>query len=319
MAVKEVPPEGRNLPSVYVKMDLWQLGSSAVQGQRACSKSSRILDDERHHRKASGRRQYVSHGVSIFFFTIPTFSRCLLICFESLREGQETPTPLFRSFAPRTSADHLGLRIKFTAWCSQIFLVPAIDVLIAVYVPYLIRLQCLTDANVSIGDDARDVPVFACVSGDVQSVQQLAVVGSLFRQGPVGLFVDHFGAVDLDPEANLGRQLAGTRPRQDYGKLEVRLRQHRLEEFWVVDFVSLDGPVSPAELWTLNAASWEQDETWRLLFRRNAVMLGTVFTGAFIWEIGYNTQMNKLWDSMNRGRQWKDIRHKYVEASDDDE
>ncbi|KAI6373735.1 hypothetical protein MCOR25_003362 [Pyricularia grisea] len=128
MAVKEVPPEGRNLPSVYVKMDLWQLGSSAVQGQRACSKSSRILDDERHHRKASGRRQYVSHGVSIFFFTIPTFSRCLLIFFESLREGQETPTPLFRSFAPRTSADHLGLRIKFTAWCSQIFLVPAIDV-----------------------------------------------------------------------------------------------------------------------------------------------------------------------------------------------
>lgn len=30
-------------------------------------------------------------------------------------------------------------------------------------------------------------------------------------------------------------------------------------------------------------------------------MLGTVFAGAFVWEIGYNTQMNKLWDSMNRG------------------
>ncbi|KAI6482431.1 qcr9 subunit 9 of the ubiquinol cytochrome-c reductase complex [Pyricularia oryzae] len=58
---------------------------------------------------------------------------------------------------------------------------------------------------------------------------------------------------------------------------------------------------------------------YNLLFRRNAVMLGTVFAGAFVWEIGYNTQMNKLWDSMNRGRQWKDIRHKYVEASEDDE
>ena len=51
---------------------------------------------------------------------------------------------------------------------------------------------------------------------------------------------------------------------------------------------------------------------------------------------GFNTGMNKLWDHHNRGvclisivetiglltsvqRQWKDIRHKYVEAAEEEE
>ncbi|KAK0734933.1 cytochrome b-c1 complex subunit 9, partial [Lasiosphaeria miniovina] len=53
-------------------------------------------------------------------------------------------------------------------------------------------------------------------------------------------------------------------------------------------------------------------------FRRNFTMLGVVFAGAFGFEMFYNTTMDKIWDHHNRGRQWKDIRHKYVEAEEDD-
>ncbi|KAI1368651.1 ubiquinol-cytochrome C reductase, partial [Xylaria arbuscula] len=49
------------------------------------------------------------------------------------------------------------------------------------------------------------------------------------------------------------------------------------------------------------------------LFRRNFQMLGLVFASAFAFEMVYDTGMNKVWDNMNRGRQWKDIRHRYVE------
>ncbi|KAH6651135.1 cytochrome b-c1 complex subunit 9 [Chaetomium tenue] len=57
---------------------------------------------------------------------------------------------------------------------------------------------------------------------------------------------------------------------------------------------------------------------YNTLFRRNWTMLGAVFVGAFAFEIGYDNVMNKVWDNNNRGRQWKDIRHKYVEGGDDE-
>ncbi|CAG9939203.1 unnamed protein product [Clonostachys rosea f. rosea IK726] len=34
---------------------------------------------------------------------------------------------------------------------------------------------------------------------------------------------------------------------------------------------------------------------------------------------GFNGIMNKVWDANNRGRQWKDIRHKYVADAEEDE
>ncbi|KAK2026122.1 hypothetical protein LX32DRAFT_642128 [Colletotrichum zoysiae] len=83
-------------------------------------------------------------------------------------------------------------------------------------------------------------------------------------------------------------------------------------------------------------------------------MLGFVFATGFAFEMGFNGAMNKYWDYLNRGvsinepvsretsvslrrstfghsvgmdlltrsrmqRQWKDIRHKYIESADDDE
>ncbi|KAF3015639.1 hypothetical protein E8E14_011386 [Neopestalotiopsis sp. 37M] len=58
---------------------------------------------------------------------------------------------------------------------------------------------------------------------------------------------------------------------------------------------------------------------YNALFRRNFTMLGAVFAGGFAFELFFNQGMNKLWDNANRGRQWKDIRSRYVQAEEEDE
>jgi ubiquinol-cytochrome c reductase subunit 9 len=56
------------------------------------------------------------------------------------------------------------------------------------------------------------------------------------------------------------------------------------------------------------------------LIRRNAVYLTTIFASAFAFEIAFDSTSNKIWDAMNRGRQWKDIKHRYmVKEEEDDE
>ncbi|KAI0047317.1 ubiquinol-cytochrome C reductase [Auriscalpium vulgare] len=54
---------------------------------------------------------------------------------------------------------------------------------------------------------------------------------------------------------------------------------------------------------------------YNAVFKRNSVYVTTIFTGAFAFGIGFDTGVTKFWDSWNRGKQWKDIRHKYVEES----
>ncbi|RAO68044.1 uncharacterized protein BHQ10_004056 [Talaromyces amestolkiae] len=55
------------------------------------------------------------------------------------------------------------------------------------------------------------------------------------------------------------------------------------------------------------------------LFQRNAVYLTSIFAGAFAFEVAFDTASNKIWDTMNRGRQWKDIRHQYIQKAEEDE
>ncbi|KAI3639346.1 hypothetical protein MIR68_002876 [Amoeboaphelidium protococcarum] len=45
--------------------------------------------------------------------------------------------------------------------------------------------------------------------------------------------------------------------------------------------------------------------------RKKPVFIGTLITGAFFFEMGYTKFTDSLWDYINRGRQWKDIEHKY--------
>ncbi|TEB35410.1 ubiquinol-cytochrome C reductase [Coprinellus micaceus] len=49
------------------------------------------------------------------------------------------------------------------------------------------------------------------------------------------------------------------------------------------------------------------------IFKRNSVFVATVFAGAFAFGIGFDTGVTKFYDSYNKGKQWKDIRHKYIQ------
>ncbi|KAF6742626.1 cytochrome b-c1 complex subunit 9 [Ephemerocybe angulata] len=54
---------------------------------------------------------------------------------------------------------------------------------------------------------------------------------------------------------------------------------------------------------------------YNAVFKRNSVFVSTIFIGAFAFGIGFDTGVQKFWDSYNKGKQWKDIRHKYVQES----
>jgi len=50
--------------------------------------------------------------------------------------------------------------------------------------------------------------------------------------------------------------------------------------------------------------------------KRNSVYVTSIFAGAFAFGIGFDVGVSRLWDSWNRGKQWKDIRHKYDQGGD---
>ncbi|SHO79077.1 Similar to S.cerevisiae protein QCR9 (Subunit 9 of ubiquinol cytochrome-c reductase (Complex III)) [Malassezia sympodialis ATCC 42132] len=56
---------------------------------------------------------------------------------------------------------------------------------------------------------------------------------------------------------------------------------------------------------------------YNIIVKRNSIYVGTIFAGAFGFGIAFDTLTEKWWDYHNKGKQWKDIRHKYV--SDDAE
>ncbi|OQE23090.1 hypothetical protein PENSTE_c009G03513 [Penicillium steckii] len=59
---------------------------------------------------------------------------------------------------------------------------------------------------------------------------------------------------------------------------------------------------------------------FRSIIRKNAVFLTTIFAGAFAFELSFDTFSNKVWDSWNAGRQWKDIKPRYlVQAEEEDD
>ncbi|OCH95975.1 ubiquinol-cytochrome C reductase UQCRX/QCR9-like protein [Obba rivulosa] len=49
------------------------------------------------------------------------------------------------------------------------------------------------------------------------------------------------------------------------------------------------------------------------IVKRNSVFVSTIFAGAFAFSVGFDVAVTKFWDSWNRGKQWKDIRHKYIQ------
>ncbi|KAK3058245.1 Cytochrome b-c1 complex subunit 9, mitochondrial [Extremus antarcticus] len=58
------------------------------------------------------------------------------------------------------------------------------------------------------------------------------------------------------------------------------------------------------------------------IIKRNAVFLTTIFAGAFATNIVFNIGMDSMWDQINKGRQWKDIKQRYMgdqEGGEDDD
>ncbi|KAL2012044.1 hypothetical protein VTN00DRAFT_4762 [Thermoascus crustaceus] len=73
-------------------------------------------------------------------------------------------------------------------------------------------------------------------------------------------------------------------------------------------------PPSPS-----SPSPYRHPSQWLTFFRKNATFLTTVFAGAFFAEIAWDNVTDKIWDQMNQGRQWKDIRHKYIQKAEEEE
>ncbi|KAI9376225.1 UQCRX/QCR9 like ubiquinol-cytochrome C reductase family protein [Aspergillus egyptiacus] len=58
---------------------------------------------------------------------------------------------------------------------------------------------------------------------------------------------------------------------------------------------------------------------YQILIRRNTFYLTSIFAGAFAFEVAFDTTTNSLWDFWNRGRQWKDIKHQYLNKAEEDD
>ncbi|KAJ4375100.1 qcr9 subunit 9 of the ubiquinol cytochrome-c reductase complex [Neocucurbitaria cava] len=58
---------------------------------------------------------------------------------------------------------------------------------------------------------------------------------------------------------------------------------------------------------------------YNAVIRRNSTLLFTVFGAAFGMQLAFDTSSDKVWDAFNRGRQWKDIKQRYLEKAEDDE
>uniref|UniRef100_A0A0S1MIH4 Complex III subunit 9 n=1 Tax=Phakopsora pachyrhizi TaxID=170000 RepID=A0A0S1MIH4_PHAPC len=64
-------------------------------------------------------------------------------------------------------------------------------------------------------------------------------------------------------------------------------------------------------------ASPALQSVYNTIFRKNYVFLSVVFTSAFAMEIAFDNASNSVWNSINQGRQWKDLKHKYMENDDE--
>ncbi|KAF5623465.1 Ca2+-transporting ATPase [Fusarium sp. NRRL 52700] len=112
------------------------------------------------------------------------------------------------------------------------------------------------------------------------------------------------------PPLRVMSSIRGPRVQQHIGFRE-RVRRHKEAKHRVKEELQEKPETSRAGM--------DQVQEERSLFSTNYLMLATVFTAGFAWEIGFNNVMDKVWDNNNRGRQWKDIRHKFLEGGDEDE
>ncbi|KYN33350.1 Cytochrome b-c1 complex subunit 9 [Trachymyrmex septentrionalis] len=50
---------------------------------------------------------------------------------------------------------------------------------------------------------------------------------------------------------------------------------------------------------------------YNLVLKRTSTFTVAVLVSAFIFERGFDMASEKIFDTINKGKQWKDIKHKY--------
>jgi len=53
------------------------------------------------------------------------------------------------------------------------------------------------------------------------------------------------------------------------------------------------------------------------LFKHGSTYMATCMVVAIAAGQGYDAVMNSIWDANNKGKQWKDVQHKFIEADED--
>ncbi|KAG2158944.1 ubiquinol-cytochrome C reductase UQCRX/QCR9-like protein [Suillus bovinus] len=56
---------------------------------------------------------------------------------------------------------------------------------------------------------------------------------------------------------------------------------------------------------------------YNTIAKRNSVFVTSIFAGAFAFNVGFDVAVTSFWDRWNQGKQWKDIRSKYVQEGSD--
>ncbi|KAF9468972.1 cytochrome b-c1 complex subunit 9, partial [Collybia nuda] len=51
---------------------------------------------------------------------------------------------------------------------------------------------------------------------------------------------------------------------------------------------------------------------YNTFFRRNSIYVTGIFASAFAFGIGFDLGVTSFYNTWNKGKQWQDIRHKYV-------
>ncbi|KAI7907925.1 cytochrome b-c1 complex subunit 9 [Cokeromyces recurvatus] len=60
------------------------------------------------------------------------------------------------------------------------------------------------------------------------------------------------------------------------------------------------------------AASGFTRTIYNTFFKRNSMFITTIFVGAIAFEVGFDSITSKVWDNVNKGKQWKDIKDNYT-------
>ncbi|KAF8529216.1 cytochrome b-c1 complex subunit 9, partial [Hysterangium stoloniferum] len=51
---------------------------------------------------------------------------------------------------------------------------------------------------------------------------------------------------------------------------------------------------------------------YNTIVKRNSVYVTSILLGAYAFGVGFDIGVESFWDKWNRGKQWKDIRQKYI-------